>query len=279
VASQIKRLLFLGVSLAYVVVRDTWRATRRLVAAEDPPAPPVVLTYHALQGHEIARFEEQMRHLHHRATTVFADDEQRLNGRPVVAVTFDDAFQSVADHALPVLARHRIPATVFAPTGYLGTAPKWIPPAARTSGGARVMSPDALASLDARWVKVGSHTVTHPHLAELPPHIVHSELATSKTHLERIQGTPVRMLSLPYGSCSSHVLEEARTAGYNRVFANVPVLGSRRDEAFILIGRINVTPQDWPLEFELKTRGAYDWLSVAIPAKRAVARLMRQTRS
>ena len=278
-ANLVKRLLFVGVSLAYVAARDTWRAMRRLVAAEGPRVPPVVLTYHALQGHEVTQFEEQMRHLRRRTTTVFADDEQRLNGQPVVAVTFDDAFQSVADHALPVLARHRIPVTVFAPTGYLGTAPKWISPAARTSGGARVMSSDTLASLDARLVKVGSHTVTHPHLAELPPHIVHSELATSKTHLERIQGTPVQMLSLPYGSCSSRVLEEARTAGYNRVFANVPVMESRRDEAFILIGRINVTPQDWPLEFELKARGAYDWLSVAIPAKRAVARLMRQTRS
>ena len=277
--SLVKRLIFLGVSLGYVAVRDALRSIRRLVLAEDPAMPPVVLTYHALQGHEVAQFEAQMRHLRRRATTVFADDEQRVNGRPVVAVTFDDAFQSVADHALPVLARHRIPATVFAPTGYLGTAPKWIPPGSRTSGGASVMSSDTLASLDARLVRVGSHTVTHPHLAELPPDIVHSELATSKTHLERIQGTPVRMLSLPYGSCSSRVLEEAKTAGYNRVFANVPVMESRRDEAFILIGRINVTLQDWPLEFELKARGAYDWLSVAIPAKRTIARLMRHTRS
>ena len=275
----LKRLFFLAVSLGYVAVRDSMRAAARLVNREQSPAPPVVLTYHALQEHEVTRFEAQMRHLRRRATPVFADDERPLNGRPVVAVTFDDAFQSVYEHALPVLARHLIPATIFAPTGYLGTAPRWIPSPARSGGRARVMSPEMLAALDARWVKVGSHTVTHPHLAELSPHAVHSELAASKSYLERLQGAPVRMLSLPYGSCSSSVLEEAKTAGYNRVFANVPVMEPRRDEAFVLIGRINVTPEDWPLEFELKARGAYDWLSVAIPAKRAVARLMRHTRS
>jgi peptidoglycan/xylan/chitin deacetylase (PgdA/CDA1 family) len=279
VLGLLKRLFSVGVSIGYVAVRDTMRAAARLVNPEQPPAPPVVLTYHALQERDVTRFEAQMRHLRRRATPVFADDERPLNGRPVVAVTFDDAFQSVYEHALPVLARQRIPATIFVPTGYMGTSPRWIPVAARNGGRGRVMSPETLAALDARWVRVGSHTVTHPHLAELPPHTIHSELAASKSYLERLQGAPVRMLSLPYGSCSSSVLEEAKTAGYNRVFANVPVIESRRDEAFVLIGRINVTPEDWPLEFELKARGAYDWLSVAIPAKRALTSLMRHTRS
>jgi len=275
----LKRLFALGVSLGYVAVRDAMRALGRLVNGDQPPVPPVVLTYHALQEHDVTRFEAQMRRLRRHTTPVFADEEQPRNGRPAVAVTFDDAFQSVFEHALPVLKRHQIPVTVFAPTGYLGTAPRWMPAAARNGGRASVMSADTLAALDARLIKVGSHTVTHPHLAELSPYAIHSELAASKSYLERLKGTPVRMLSLPYGSCSSSVLEEAKTAGYNRVFANVPVMGSRRDEAFTLIGRINVTLEDWPLEFDLKARGAYDWLSVAIPAKRVFAGLMRQTRS
>ncbi len=42
-------------------------------------------------------------------------------GRDVAAVTFDDGSAEVAEHALPGLASLRIPATVFLPTGYLGT--------------------------------------------------------------------------------------------------------------------------------------------------------------
>ncbi|MBM3567494.1 MAG: hypothetical protein FJX46_01920 [Alphaproteobacteria bacterium] len=38
-----------------------------------------------------------------------------------VAVTFDDSFANVATDALPVLRRHRIPATFFVTSGFVGT--------------------------------------------------------------------------------------------------------------------------------------------------------------
>ena len=38
-----------------------------------------------------------------RADAVFPDSSSRASTRQAVAVTFDDAFQSVFDHALPVM--------------------------------------------------------------------------------------------------------------------------------------------------------------------------------
>ena len=38
-----------------------------------------------------------------------------------VAITFDDAFRSVIELALPILSRAGFPATVFAPTAFIGT--------------------------------------------------------------------------------------------------------------------------------------------------------------
>jgi peptidoglycan/xylan/chitin deacetylase (PgdA/CDA1 family) len=162
-----------------------------------------------------------------------------------------------------------IPATLFVPSGYLGTAPGWIPPAQRQSGSSGVLaSAGALAALDYRLVRIGSHTVSHPHLSSLRVAELHTELALSKQVLENITGGPVTTMSFPYGSYDTRVLAAARAAGYQRLFANVPVSPDTPDGA--LAGRITVSPRDWRVEFRLKVRGAYDWMALAVPAKRAV---------
>jgi peptidoglycan/xylan/chitin deacetylase (PgdA/CDA1 family) len=267
-----KRLFMVAVSLVYDAGMTCVRAIARRAGGH---AEPVVMTYHAVRPEDVPNFERQMQHLSRRTTRVFPDDRRPPNGRPPVAVTFDDAFQSVFDNALPVMARHGIPATIFTPTGYLGCAAGWIerggvanPPA--------VVSEDVLASANRTRVRFASHTVSHPHLASLDRGVLRYELAQSKRALEGLIGEPVTMLSLPYGSCSPPVLEEARAAGYERVFANVPVT---RGAGPGLVGRINVTPADWPLEFRLKARGAYGWMALAVPAKRAVRALLERNRT
>ena len=39
-----------------------------------------------------------------------------------LAITFDDAYRSTLEQAAPVLARHDAPATVYAPTDWVGRA-------------------------------------------------------------------------------------------------------------------------------------------------------------
>ena len=208
-----------------------------------------------------------------KATPVFPDTGAHSNGRRCVAVTFDDAFQNVFEHALPILARHRIPATVFVPTGYLGVEPGWISPARNPQGAlGSVARADIIAGSNRNQVKLGSHSVTHPHLSRLDGGSLRSELETSKRTLEEITGAPVTMLSLPFGSWTSAVLAAAQKAGYQRVYANVPV--RRAGANSFLMGRINVSPGDWPLEFKLKIQGAYAWLGLAVPAKRALSSLV-----
>ena len=65
----------------------------------------------------------------------------------------------------------------------------------------------------------------------------------------------------------------AGEAGYRRVFLSDPLWCAWEPE-MIAIGRIDVTPRDWPLQYRLKVCGAYQWLPLAIAAKRRVLRLM-----
>ena len=266
-----KRVFMIALSLVYDAGMACVRAIARRAAGH---AEPVVMTYHSVRPEDVPNFERQMRHLSSR-TTVFPDERRRRNGRPPVAVTFDDAFQNVFDNALPIMARHRIPATIFTPTGYLGGTAAWMERAGGSNAPA-VVSADIVASADRARVRFASHTVSHPRLASLERDVLRDELTHSKRALERLVAEPVTMLSLPYGSCSQPVLEEARAAGYERVFANVPVT---RGAGEGLVGRINVTPADWPLEFRLKARGAYGWMALAVPAKRAVRALLKGNRT
>ena len=83
--------------------------------------------------------------------------------RPTVAITFDDAFVSVADNALPELARHGLPCTVFAPSGVLGRRPDWAMEPG-VAGDEIVLDADRLRNVCGPLVTIGSHSVSHPAL-------------------------------------------------------------------------------------------------------------------
>jgi peptidoglycan/xylan/chitin deacetylase (PgdA/CDA1 family) len=176
------------------------------------------------------------------------------------------------------MARLGIPSTLFVPTGYLASPPGWIPVLhQQLASSGLVASADAVAATNRSLVRVGSHTVTHPNLVSQPADALHAELTSSKQVLERITGSPVRMLSFPYGSFNTGVLAAAGAVGYDRVFANVPVFAGARPGAQLL-GRINVSPRDWRLEFQLKVRGAYNWMALAVPVKRALVGFLKGAR-
>jgi peptidoglycan/xylan/chitin deacetylase (PgdA/CDA1 family) len=104
--------------------RTTLKVTSAVVDTVRPPAPGlVVLIYHRVGRRtpvevDLPRslFTEQMAFLATETTVVtLTDGLARLADadtprEPMVAVTFDDGTADFADTALPVLARHRVPA-------------------------------------------------------------------------------------------------------------------------------------------------------------------------
>lgn len=256
---MLKRLVKLGVS-SLVWVSDVLTDTLRRVFGLSPRRKFVVLYYHGISDREKTAFERQMRQLAATVTPVPCDTQQFNGSTHYAAVTFDDAFLSVRDHALPILKREKIPAAIFVPTAYLGTTPGWVKKKSLQGRNEVVMTPEEIGVLASEpLITIGSHTVTHPRVSELPPEAALAELRDSRSELEKITGKSIGLFSFPHGGFSPRDLELARQVGYTRVYGIHPALAS--PDAEFMIGRVAVDPSDWPWEFRLKLLGAYRWLS------------------
>ncbi len=192
-----------------------------------------------------------------RATTFTDAVLGRSPGR-ALAITFDDAFASVRSHAAPILHRHGVPATVFAPTAFMdgGTDLEW-------PGVAHWKESDfagELAALDwselrelaqAGW-EIGSHTCTHPHLTTLDDTTLGEELTRSRERCTQELGRPCRSIAYPYGDVDARVAAAAAGAGYE---AGAKLAADLRHEGPLRFPRVGIYhPDDWR-RFRLKVAG------------------------
>ncbi|HVS13813.1 MAG TPA: polysaccharide deacetylase family protein [Thermoanaerobaculia bacterium] len=133
--------------------------------------------------------------------------------RPLVAITFDDAFANFFDTTLPMLAERGFVPTLFVPAGFLeGDSP----PPLRGAEGLPPASWEALAQAvgDGR-LHVGSHSWSHPDLRRLPPDALERELGASRQVLEDRLGVSVDSFCYPRGLWSPTV--ERQVARYYRL--------------------------------------------------------------
>lgn len=189
----------------------------------------LVLCYHALSAAWPAdlsvvpsAFQEQIERLKragYRGVTFTEAIQRRARGKQV-AVTFDDAFASVFEHAKPVLDEAGFPATVYAVTHFAETgAPLRWDGIDQWSGGPHAdelgcLGWDGLRSLrDDGW-EIGSHTVTHPHLTRVDDDELERELSDSRDAVETAMGESCPSIAYPYGDVDARVVAAAGRAGY-----------------------------------------------------------------
>ena len=263
---SLKKTVKTSISLIYWSVETVFRAFGRL-AGRALRGRMTILYYHGVPADATLHFARQMDLLKRHAVPVSADYEGPLQpGRLHVAVTFDDAFVSVLENALPEVEAHGIPVTIFVPGGMLGRHPAWEFNENSNDRADIVMTEDQLRRLPETWVKVGSHSLRAPRLPNLDGVDLKNEVDGSRSVLERILGRPVDLFSFPYGAHNDRVVNACRSAGYKKVFSILPASVHPQRTEFIR-GRVAVDPRDSHLDFILKMNGAYSWMPFASAIK------------
>ena len=186
----------------------------------------------------------------------FSDAVTRpVTGRTLV-VTFDDAYRSVRELALPILQRLGLPGSIYAPTSFIGTGrPMSWPGIEQWLGGPHEheLEPvdwSELADLQGVGWEVGAHTVSHARLTELDDIELARELAESKAGCEDHLGVPCRSIAYPYGAVDDRVERAAAAAGYRCAAALPRRLHAPRPLEW---PRIGMYEGDRPWRFRLKT--------------------------
>lgn len=264
---MISRILKLLISIFFYAIYKSYFAIGSLLGRKISPTL-VVITYHPVKTADAARFEKQMSMLLNAGRPISLNGNlSSLSCGCNIAVTFDDAYQSVLQNALPVLQAKNIPATIFVPTGCLGEKPAWIRDSGHAYVNETVVTAEQLKALSADLTTIGSHTVSHINLNHSDEDTVRREIADSKNTLELLLHKEVTLFAAPYATLNEKHAELFRQAGYQRVFLNIPTFPATKTDLYIL-GRTSVEPTDWLVEYRLKLLGAYQWLPLAINLKK-----------
>ena len=225
----------------------------------------VVLLYHRV-GRGISEIELAPEVLEHQLQDLVATErvltvDDILTGDPEggVVVTFDDGYRDFYDEALPLLAKYRVPATLYLATGLVANGAGTPPTDALTWNQIR-------EAVGTGLVTIGSHTHGHVDLSRATEAEAESEMRRSKELIEDRLQTPCEHFAYPWAVGGSAADRAAR-----RLFRTAALDAWRtnrmgRIDAYRL-GRVPILRSDGRFFFRRKVRGELDseaWLYRAL---------------
>jgi peptidoglycan/xylan/chitin deacetylase (PgdA/CDA1 family) len=248
---------------------------QRRMSGNKPSIP--ILMYHSITDEDEAKvhayyrtatspsvFTQHMHYLHDLgySTINLADAVSLLqNGgstKKYAVVTFDDGYADFYTQAFPALSRYGFTATVFLPTGYIGTVPVQFK-------GKDCLTWSEVRELRKYGISFGSHTVTHPQLSTLDASTVRSEIVNSRKAIEDNLGESVDSFAYPFAfpEENSSFVRMLRNvlleSGYHQgVSTRIGTARQQEDRYFLRRLPMN-SLDDIPL-FDAKLEGGYDWL-------------------
>jgi peptidoglycan/xylan/chitin deacetylase (PgdA/CDA1 family) len=189
--------------------------------------------------------------------------------RPVV-ITFDDGYANFYEEALPILVEFGFPAVMYVVADFT-SEPR------NVLAGQRFMSWSELRELSKYGIRVGSHSLSHSKLYELPRSRVEDEIRHSKAVLEDKLGIDVDTFAYPYAfpehdkEFVKFFRECLRMNGYSNAVTTILGTANTQKDPYLL-PRLPVNTFDDKAFLRSKLEGGYEWLHSLQYAKKLCAR-------
>jgi peptidoglycan/xylan/chitin deacetylase (PgdA/CDA1 family) len=190
-----------------------------------------------------------------------------------VALTFDDGFAALHEHVLPVLAREKLPATVFLVAQTLTPAGRpvdWVDTPG--TGPLTTLTVDQVLEMQDAGVDFQSHSWAHHDLTGLSWEDCVRDLRQSRQFLSDVLGRQVTLLAYPRGLHDAGVRKAAAAAGYSHAFALPETAEDPEDYA---IPRVGIYRGNGPLTVRVKAARPYLRLRTSEPVARHARRMKK----
>lgn len=184
----------------------------------------------------------------------------RLNNgtsRGCIVFTFDDGYADTLTIAAPILKKYGFTATCYVVSGAVGTYNRWDAEYLREKK--PLMSRDQLGLWLAAGMEVGSHSVSHQGLHELPREAALHEIAESRTALLNMLGVPIEHFAYPFGQFTADTVELVRQSGYRSAMTVLPGAARASDDR-LRLPRIVVNGESGLWKFLLQVATPYERL-------------------
>jgi peptidoglycan/xylan/chitin deacetylase (PgdA/CDA1 family) len=179
------------------------------------------------------------------------------SSRGCVVFTFDDGYADTLEVAAPLLKSYGFSATCYIVSGAVGTYNHW--DAEYLQEKKPLMSREQLDRWLAAGMEVGSHSLSHRRLHEMPQDAARYEIEESRAALCHMLGVAVEHFAYPFGQFTADIVELVRQAGYSSAMTLLPGVARASDDRLQL-----------PRIFVDGERGLWKFLlQVATPYERA----------
>jgi len=199
------------------------------------------------------RFEDDLKILKkYQFTTITFKDliHPKLEILNPVIITFDDAYETIKTHALPLMKSYGCKGVIYPVTNFIGKYNDWDVQVGKLKF--KHLDWSELKEMDDAGFEIGSHTQSHELLTRMNYNQQMSELSQSKKELENGLRNEVYSISYPFGRFNQDTIHCAEEAGYKYGLASLYIKAINGDNLNYTLKRYNIYRFDTDEQFKSK---------------------------